>query len=134
MKIRTLICAGLIILTCQGLFAQETSNELDPSFTHVVYFWLNNPDKAEDRKAFEKSLRKFLSASKYAKTKFIGIPAGTPREVVDGSFTYSLILSFSSKEEQNLYQKEAAHLIFIEESEHLWDKVLVYDSIGIKKT
>ncbi|GGG32021.1 DabB protein [Christiangramia forsetii] len=108
--------------------------KLDPSFTHVVYFWLNNPDKVEDRTAFEQSLRKFLSVSKYAKTKFIGVPAGTPRGVVDGSFTYSLILSFSSKEEQDLYQKEDAHLKFIEESEHLWKKVVVYDSVGIKKT
>ena len=122
----------MIMLSFQCFFAQEKQNELDHSFTHVVYFWLNNPDDVEDRQAFEQSLQKFLAASKYAKTNFIGVPAGTPRGVVDGSFTYSLILSFSSKEEQDLYQKEAAHLKFIEESEHLWNKVIVYDSVGIE--
>ncbi|MCH4822701.1 Dabb family protein [Gramella lutea] len=134
MKYRLLVLAGIILLSCQSFYAQEEKSYLDHSFTHVVYFWLNNPESAEDRKAFEQSLSKFLSVSKYPKTKFIGVPAGTPREVVDGSFTYSLILSFSSKEEQDLYQEEKAHLIFIEESEHLWNKVVVYDSVGILKT
>jgi len=97
----------------------------------VVYFYLNNPDNPEDRLAFENSLKKFLDNSLYAKTKFIGIPAQTLREVVDNSFTYSLILSFPSKEIQDKYQEEPAHLVFIEESSHLWGKVQVYDSVGI---
>lgn len=134
MKIRNLLLTLIIIISSQSLTAQEMDKELDTRFTHVVYFWLNNPDEKEERAAFEQSLKKFLSESKYAKTKFIGVPAGTPRGVVDGSFTYSLILSFSSKEEQDLYQKEDAHLKFIEESEHLWKKVVVYDSVGITKT
>ena len=112
--------------------AQEATPEFDKNFTHVVYFWLNNPDSEQDRADFLKSLNKFLENSLYAKTKFIGEPAGTPREVVDGSFTYSLILSFPSKEIQDKYQKEKAHLKFIEESEHLWKRVQVYDSVGIK--
>ena len=112
--------------------AQDKEPEFDKNFTHVVYFWLNNPDNVQDRADFLKSLNKFMENSLYAKTKFIGEPAGTPREVVDGSFTYSLILSFPSKEIQDKYQKEKAHLKFIEESEHLWKRVQVYDSVGVK--
>ena len=103
----------------------------DSNFAHVVYFWLNNPDSAEDRKAFETSLKKFLATSEYAQTKFIGQPANTPRDVVDNSWTYSIILTFPSKEIQNKYQQEPVHLKFIEESEHLWEKVQVYDSVGL---
>lgn len=122
-----------LIFSNSLLFSQSKSDlELDENFTHVVYFWLHNPDNIDDRKSFEKSLNKFLESSKYAKTKFIGIPAKTPREVVDNSYTYSIILSFSSKEEQDKYQNEPAHLLFIKESEHLWDKVQVYDSVGVK--
>jgi hypothetical protein len=69
--------------------------------------------------------------SKYAKTKFIGIPPKAIREVVDDSFAYNLVLTFASAEEQELYQKEEAHLLFIEESEDLWEKVVVYDANGI---
>ncbi|WP_255452627.1 Dabb family protein [Aquimarina sp. RZ0] len=105
--------------------------EFANNFVHSVYFWLNQPENEEDRKAFEKSLQKFLKTSKYAKTNFIGVPAGTDRDVVDGSYTYSLIVTFSSKEEQDLYQKEEAHLLFIKESSSLWKKVQVYDSVTI---
>ncbi|WP_041579324.1 Dabb family protein [Zunongwangia profunda] len=133
---RTIFKIGLglfFFLTFSTMKAQEhQQREFDKNFTHVVYFWLNNPDSEQDRADFLKSLNKFMENSLYAKTKFIGEPAGTPREVVDGSFTYSLILSFPSKEIQDKYQKEKAHLKFIEESENLWKRVQVYDSVGIK--
>ncbi|TRO67136.1 Dabb family protein [Christiangramia sabulilitoris] len=126
--------AFIIFFLCDTVsYGQENQPlELNENFTHVVYFWLNNPENPDDRQAFEKSLKQLLASSKYAQTKFIGVPAQTPREVVDNSYTYSLILSFSSREEQDKYQKEPAHLAFIKESEHLWKKVQVYDSTGIK--
>lgn len=105
--------------------------EFDTNFTHTVYFWLANPDNQEDCTAFETSLQKFLDNSEYAKTKFIGIPPKASREVVDGSFTYSLIVTFESEEIQQKYQDEPVHKLFIEESSHLWTKVIVYDSKGI---
>ncbi|MDG1571094.1 Dabb family protein [Robiginitalea sp. M366] len=110
----------------------ETSmNNFDPSFAHTVYFWLHNPESAQDRQAFEKALKTFLSRSQYAKTLFIGTPPSATRDVVDGSFTYSLIVSFESAEAQAAYQSEQPHLDFIAEAEHLWKKVIVYDSIGL---
>ncbi|RXG24671.1 Dabb family protein [Leeuwenhoekiella aequorea] len=111
--------------------SNSSEGDFDSNFAHVVYFWLKNPDNSEDRKAFETSLKKFLNTSDYAKTKFIGVPANTPRDVVDNSWTYSIILTFPSKEAQNSYQEEPVHLKFIEESAILWDKVQVYDSVGL---
>ncbi len=105
--------------------------EFDPHFAHTVFFWLKNPDSQEDRKAFETSLKKFLNKSAYAKTTFIGKPPKASRDVVDGSFTYSLILTFESAEAQQSYQDEPPHKVFIEESENLWEKVVVYDSQGV---
>lgn len=105
--------------------------DFDSNFAHTVYFWLANPDKEEDRKAFETSLQKFLDNSAYAKTKFIGVPPRASRDVVDGSFTYSLIVTFESAEAQKNYQDEAPHKLFIEESSALWTKVIVYDSKGV---
>lgn len=128
------IVLSLIILCFMSVSCNTESSkekEFDSNFAHVVYFWLKNPDQKEDRKAFETSLKQFLSTSEYAQTKFIGQPANTPREVVDNSWTYSIILTFPSKEIQNKYQQEPVHLKFIEESEHLWEKVQVYDSVGL---
>ncbi|MCJ7466789.1 MAG: Dabb family protein [Maribacter sp.] len=105
--------------------------QFDPNFTHTVFFWLKNPDNQVDRKAFEASLQKFLDHSGFAKTKFIGKPPKASRDVVDGSFTYSLIVTFESAEAQQNYQDEAPHKLFIAESSKLWTKVIVYDSIGV---
>ena len=110
---------------------ENTMREFDANFAHTVYFWLANPDNQEDRTNFETSLKKFLDHSAYAKTNFIGTPPRASRDVVDGSFTYSLIVTFESADAQQKYQDEASHKLFIEESSHLWTKVIVYDSNGL---
>lgn len=101
-------------------------------FAHTVYFWLHHPENPEDRKAFEASLTNFIDQSPYITTKHIGVPANTNRDVIDNSYTYSLLLTFKDKAIQDLYQEEPAHKQFIAESSHLWSKVLVYDSENIK--
>ncbi|MEO1011665.1 MAG: Dabb family protein [Bacteroidota bacterium] len=105
--------------------------KFDSHFAHTVYFWLKHPDNEEDRNAFTRSLQKFLDNSQFAKTNFIGVPPKASREVVDGSFTFSLIVTFESAEAQQRYQEEPAHTLFVEESSHLWEKVIVYDSRGM---
>jgi hypothetical protein len=62
----------------------------------------------------------------------MGTPPKAVRDVVDDSFTYSLIVTFESAEAQEAYQEEEAHLIFIEECKDLWEKVIVYDSEGVR--
>ncbi|WP_086476601.1 MULTISPECIES: Dabb family protein [Arenibacter] len=124
---------GLLFLTTVIVNAQteETMQDFDSNFVHTVYFWLKNPTDKDDRKAFETSLKKFLANSQYAKTNFIGVPPKASREVVDGSFTYSLVVTFDSAEAQEKYQNEEPHLLFVKESSDLWTKVIVYDSTGI---
>ncbi len=129
---------GIITLLLIGVAAttnyaqtKDTMKTFDSAFAHTVYFWFKNPDNSSDRAKFETSLKIFLNNSKYAKTNFIGTPPTSTRDVVDGSFTYSLIVTFESAEAQEGYQKEEAHLIFIEECKDLWEKVIVYDSNGI---
>jgi len=129
-KIAILSLFFITILSCKSDAKKEIV--FDKSFVHTVFFWLKNPNDKNDRQAFESSLKKFISSSQYTKTNFIGVPAQTPRDVVDNSYTYSLIVTFNSKEEQDNYQKEEVHLQFIEESKDLWNKVVVYDGLGIK--
>lgn len=129
-KILTLLLVGVVASSCVQI-KNDMNKNFDHTFTHVVYFWFKDPDSAADRATFEASLTKFLENSQYAKTKFIGKPPKAIRDVVDDSFTYSLILSFESAEDQAAYQTEPPHLVFIEECEHMWEKVIVYDSQGI---
>ena len=106
--------------------------EFAPAFTHTVYFWFKNPDSAEDKKTFETSVKKFMENSEFAKTRFVGIAPKAERDVVDDSFTYSLILSFESAEAQAAYQAEPAHIVFLSECKDLWEKVIVYNSLPLK--
>lgn len=127
------LCILALVLTAVTTYGQESASmkTFDPAFVHTVFFWLNKPDSQPDRQQFEAALKKFLGKSAFAKTNFIGTPPKASRDVVDGSFTYSLVVSFESAEAQEAYQKEQPHLDFIEEASHLWKKVIVYDSKGI---
>ena len=126
----------LILLTILPLTsgAQEASGSdvFDQNFTHVVYFWLQNPDDAGERNLFETALKKLFSNSLYTKTNFIGTPPKAIRDVVDDSFTYAMIVTFESAAAQQAYQKEKAHLAFIEEAAHLLKHYVVYDAVGLE--
>jgi len=135
MKLYSLIlCAILVVIlsSCEEKTPKrDTYSELkvfDHQYAHVVYFWFKDDQNRDDKIFFEKSLRKFLNSSKYAKTEFIGTAPKATREVVDDSFTYNLILSFESAAAQEAYQEEEAHKLFVKECSHLWAKVVVYDA------
>ncbi|WP_304063316.1 Dabb family protein [Pedobacter glucosidilyticus] len=102
-------------------------------FVHTVLFWLKNPESKEDCLKFETSLKKFLNASNNISSMHLGTPASTNRPIIDRSYSYCLMVTFVSKEAHDLYQEEAAHKVFIKESENLWKKVLIYDSENILK-
>ena len=121
---------GLAALLSLGGIARASERNLETQgeFFHVVFFWLTD-ESEEVSKRFEKELRKFIGQVDVIKTSHIGKPAPTDRDVIDNTWSYSLILSFNSKKEQDHYQEHEAHLQFIENASSLWKKVLVYDSI-----
>ncbi len=118
----------ILILLMAGHSAFPQSGSFPGKFVHSVYFWLNNPENEADNELFLKNLNEFLENSEYLLSYHVAPPAGTPREVVDNSYDYNLVVTFDSKEEQDKYQTEPAHLKFVENSNHLWDKVQIYDS------
>ena len=99
-------------------------------FVHHVYFWLNKPLSRESRMKFENGLKQLVTIETIV-GKHIGTPASTNRGVIDSSYSYSLLLTFKNKEDQDIYQTHPTHLKFIEECEELWEKLVVYDSVSI---
>jgi hypothetical protein len=113
----------------EGISLSPSEGMIDSvEFAHVVLFWLKSPDNQADRDSFRTSLEKFVNQSTYIKSMHLGEPSSTNRSVVDRSYTYIMILKFASKEDQDKYQEESGHKLFIAESEELWEKVVVYDS------
>lgn len=127
------ISVGVIIcmITQRSVSMAQDHKSDQKEFVHTVYFWLKNPNDQIERKKFETSLKRFILKSKYIKTKHIGVPADSNRPVIDRTYTYCLSLTFTSKAQEEKYQDEDIHKIFIKESEMLWEKVLVYDSVNI---
>lgn len=100
-------------------------------FVHTVFFWLKEPENSEAKTAFETSITKLINTSDYIQTAHLGTAPAASRDVVDGSFTYCYVVTFESEATQAAYQIEPAHLAFVEESQHLWTKVIVYDSVQL---
>jgi hypothetical protein len=119
--------AGL--LSASSCTVKET-NSLEKRFIHHVYFWLKEPVTKEIRDTFENALRKLVTVETIV-NHHLGIPAATDRGVIDTSYSYSLLVIFRNKEDQDIYQTHPIHLKFIEDCQDLWERVVVYDSIPI---
>ena len=102
-----------------------------PKVLHQVFFWLKNPDSAADRDALIAGLRTLRKVPVLRRLE-IGIPASTAqRGVVDGSFSVSALMAFDSVADEKVYQDHPIHRAFVSKCEHLWGKVLVYDSMAV---
>ncbi|MBT1703232.1 Dabb family protein, partial [Chryseosolibacter indicus] len=75
-----------------------------------------------------KTLRKIETIKKL----HIGVPASTEkRDVVDNSYHVSELMFFDDVAGQNVYQEHPIHKKFVADCSHLWEKVVVYDSIDV---
>ena len=104
--------------------------QLNNLFIHHVYFWLKNIDNVDDMTALIVGLKK-LSTITTIQQFHIGKPATPSKDVIDGSYAISWCLLFASKEDEAEYQTHPIHLNFIKECNHLWSKVVVYDSVDV---
>ena len=122
-----------MILSIFGLsffgFKKPQSTELlEGNFVHMVFFWLKEPEKKSAKDKFELELNSFINNTPVIHKKHIGTPASTRRPVVDSTYTYSLVLTFNSRQDYDIYADHPLHLTFVEKASHLWEKVQVYDS------
>jgi Stress responsive A/B Barrel Domain len=98
---------------------------------HQAFFWLKNPGSTENRAALVAGLRT-LSAIPQIRALSIGVCAETEgRDVVDSSYDVLETMVFANLEDQATYQTHPVHLAFIAACEHLWERVLVYDTTGV---
>ena len=121
------IAAGTLAATAMPL----TTTEKKYPVVHHVFFWLKNPGATADRDqliAGVKSLAKIETVGEL----HVGIPASTEkRDVVDNSWAVSELMLFSDLAGQATYQTHPLHLEFIKNCSHLWDRVVVYDSVEV---
>ncbi|MDX1907176.1 MAG: Dabb family protein [Bacteroidia bacterium] len=99
-----------------------------PVFIHTVFFWMKDNLSETERQAFLEGVHT-LRQIEVVRQYYLGTPAGTPREVVDSSYGYNLVLHFANAQDQDTYQTHPVHLAFVEKCKQYWTRVQVYDTI-----
>ncbi|WP_232283324.1 Dabb family protein [Paraglaciecola sp. T6c] len=110
----------------------DTKHEISaaPAVIHSVFFWLNNPESVDDRKSLIEGLNSLRDIPQI-QALHVGVPASTvSRDVIDSSYQVSELMFFNSVEDQDEYQRHPIHKKFVKDYAHLWQKVVVYDSLN----
>ena len=122
--------AGAALVAGDALAKPEKENPVMPKLLHHVFFWLKNPDSKEDLAKLIAGV-KSLAAIETVRSIHVGVPASTEkREVVDNSYHVSELLGFDDVAGQDAYQIHPLHQKFVDEHQHLWRKVVVYDALA----
>ena len=129
---RTFVTTAVALGTTAAVTAMTTMEPKNKKqLAHHVFFWLKNRDSKEDLNrliAGLKTLEKIESVRKI----HIGIPASTEqRSVVDSSYSASELIFFDDVAGQDIYQVHPIHKKFVDDCAHLWEKVIVYDSMDV---
>ena len=123
--------AGAALASSGALASSNTVNNPMPKLLHHVFFWLKNPESAADRAKLMAGV-KALAAIETVRSFHVGVPASTEkREVVDNSYHVSELLGFDDVAGQDAYQVHPLHKKFVDEHQHLWSKVVVYDALKV---
>lgn len=103
-----------------------------PAFVHHVFFWLKNPENTAEHNQLLAALRG-LQEIKEIRLAHLGSPSVNDfdRPVTDATYSFSVLLLFASKADEEAYLVHPLHKAFIDNNKHLWSKVVVYDSLGI---
>jgi len=118
--------AGLLPLSKKTMAGEVN---ITGALVHHVYFWLKEPKNDAHKKQLLKGLNELIKV-KTIKMSHIGFPAGTEsRDVVDHSYSISYMVMFHNQADQDAYQIDPIHTKFVEANQHLWSKVIVYDSV-----
>ena len=120
--------AGALGLVSLPLSAMQKSQTINGRFIHMVFFWLKDSTDAD---AFIQATKEFVSKVEVVRAFHLGKPAGTPREVVDNSYSVSLVVTFDSKEDQDIYQNHPVHVQYVEDNKDKWTTVKIFDSWGV---
>ena len=99
-------------------------------FTHLVFFWLKpgTPDSA--RLQLLADCRTLLPKIPSVRQLSAGVPAMTPREVVDNSYAVGLLVTYDDQAGHDAYQVHPLHKEFAERNKAHWARVQVYDFVG----
>lgn len=130
----TAALVGGTVMTTLASSEAEAHNKEKASlpFVHHVFFWLKNPKNKQEHDKLLAGL-KGLGKIKEIKMAHIGLPSinDFDKSVTDASYSFSVLLVFNNKADEEKYLVNPLHKKFIDDHKNLWSKVVVYDSSAI---
>jgi hypothetical protein len=129
---RTFVATAATMSATAAANAMPTMKQKNKKqLVHHVFFWLKNRESKEDLAKLLEGLRT-LDKIETIRKLHIGVPASTEkRDVVDSSYSASELMFFDDTAGQKTYQDHPIHQKFIKDCGHLWEKVVVYDSMDV---
>ncbi|HMG94267.1 MAG TPA: Dabb family protein [Chryseolinea sp.] len=129
---RKFVASAVALGTSAAATGMPTMESKDKKqLVHHVFFWLKNPDSKEDLAKLLAGLQTLRKIETIRKIN-IGVPASTEkRDVVETTYHASELMFFDDLAGQKTYQDHPIHQKFIADCSHLWEKVIVYDSIDV---
>lgn len=107
----------------------QATMENNEVIAHYVLFWLNEGLSEQEITDFANFFEE-LKTIPNIKSLHYGRAAKTnPRDVVDNSFTYNLLVFFNNMDDINVYETHPTHLAAIDKYSKFWNKVVVHDSV-----
>ncbi|MES2521041.1 MAG: Dabb family protein [Bacteroidota bacterium] len=123
------LVAGTVMTTLASSEVEANTKDTPLSFVHHVFFWLKDPKNKQDHDKLLAGLRG-LGKIKEIKMAHIGSPSinDFDKPVTDASYSFSVLLIFANKTDEEKYLVNPLHKKFIDDHKNLWSKVVVYDS------
>lgn len=99
-------------------------------FVHTVFFWLKPAAPPAAREQLVNDCSQYLAKVPTVRQLLAGVPAQTPRDVVDNSYAVGLTVLLDDSAGHDVYQKHELHLQFIARNKQHWSRVQVYDYLA----
>ena len=128
----TLVAGTVMATLINSEIVANIEEDAPLSFVHHVFFWLKDPKNKKDHDKLLAGL-KGLGKIEYIKMSHIGLPSvnNFDKSVTDASYSFSVLLIFNNKSDEEKYLVHPLHKKFIDDHKNLWSKVVVYDSLAI---
>jgi hypothetical protein len=98
-------------------------------FIHTVYFWMKPEATDAQRDQLVADAKHYLGRIPTVRHLWAGVPAMTPREVVDNSYGVGLTVVLDDSPGHDVYQVHELHLEFIARNKANWNRVQIYDFV-----
>lgn len=98
-------------------------------FVHTVLFYLNPDLPPSAPGKLISDIRECLAPIPAVRTLHVGLPANTPRKVVDNTYAVGLTVILDDPAAHDAYQAHPLHTEFKQRIENVVESVKIYDCI-----